>query len=66
MASRYVVLVFEDGDRFDYKPPLLHSADVFLSRFGDDRWLNADLGATGAYETASEPDPSSDLIQPPD
>jgi hypothetical protein len=66
MGTKYVVLVFEDGDRFDYEPPLPHPADVFLDRFGDDRWLNADLGAAGAYETASEPEPSSDPIKPPD
>lgn len=48
MATRYVVLVFEDGDRFDYDPPLLHDADNFLGRFAESSWM--DTGAVRAYE----------------
>ena len=53
MAStgrRFVVLQFDDGDRFDYEPPLPHPADVFLERFPTSYTLNADIGATSAVE----------------
>jgi hypothetical protein len=49
-GRRFVVLQFDDGDRFDYEPPLMHPANVFLGRFEEDRWLNADIGATSAVE----------------
>jgi hypothetical protein len=50
MGRRYVVLQFDDGDRFDYEPPLPHPADVFLERFPVSQQLNADIGATSAVE----------------
>jgi len=50
MATRFVVLQFDDGDRFDYEPPLPHPADVFLERFPTSTTLNADIGATSAVE----------------
>jgi len=50
MTTRYVVLQFDDGDRFDYEPPLPHPADIFLERFPTSTTLNADIGATSAVE----------------
>jgi len=52
MATRYVLLRFDDGDRLDYDPPLLHNADIFLSRLEDDRRFIIDVGATSAVEVA--------------
>ncbi len=51
MTTRYVVLVFfDDGDRFDYDPPLPHPAVVFLERFAREQQLADDLGASIAIE----------------
>lgn len=65
---RYVVLRFDDGDRFDYEPPLIHPADVFLNRFPRDFWMNADIGATSAFEVDPSrigcPDPAAVRLPP--
>lgn len=62
MTTRYVVLQFDDGDRFDFEPPLPHPADVFLSRFPEDKWLNADIGATRAIEIGDFTAPEEALM----
>ena len=51
---RFVVLQFDDGDRFDYEPPLPHPADIFLARFAENRWFGAEVGATLAREMDEE------------
>lgn len=62
---RFVVLTFDDGDRFDYEPPLPHPADVFLERFAQDGYLNADVGASTAFEVLTSPEPDSSVTYPP-
>jgi hypothetical protein len=64
-GRRFVVLQFDDGDRFDYEPPLLHPADVFLERFPTSTSLNADIGATSAVEVDHSPEYEGPLIYPP-
>lgn len=75
MGRRYVVLQFDDGDRFDYEPPLPHPADTFLRRFPEDPWLNGDIGATSVVEVdrlvpecwrGPCPDDGIPVLYPPD
>lgn len=61
MATRYVLLRFDDGDRFDYEPPLTHSADIFLERLADGRWFSDDVGATSAIEVPTHEVPPKQI-----
>lgn len=63
---RFVVLRFDDGGRFDYEPPLLHPADMFLERFAAEKRLSADVGATWVREVDELGHTIGDVIQPPE
>lgn len=69
MGKRYVVLEFDDGERFDYEPPLPHPADMFLEMFPTSEQLNGYVGATCAFEIDQAPAASKDdkrgVLYPP-
>jgi len=64
MPTRFVVLQFDDGGRFDYEPPLPHPADMFLERFFAEKRMSADVGATWAREVDEEGRAVGEVVYP--